>query len=74
MVTHTARQNYQVSESIDESGEVQGIMDVASHIFVQYMKRYYFSDDASQNKFVAAFNHFVAINTRDTHQSYSHNF
>jgi hypothetical protein len=38
------------------------------------MKRYYFSDDASQNKFVAAFSNFVARNRRDQYQNYSHNF
>lgn len=63
-----------MSECFDESGEVQGIMDISSHIFVEYLKRYYFTDDASQGRFVAAFNSFVSRNTRDTHQNYTHTF
>jgi hypothetical protein len=74
VVTHTATQIFNVSLSTDESGVVSGIMEVTSHVFVHYLKRFYFSDDASQNRFVAAFNNFVLINTRDTHQNYSHTF
>lgn len=49
-------------------------MDTKSFIFLHYIKRFYFDDDVSQNKFTTAFNNFVARNTRDVHQNYSHTF
>ena len=43
-------------------------------MFIHYLKRYYFTDDASQNKFMLAFYDFVQRNKRDSHQTYSHTF
>lgn len=74
VVTHTATEIFTVTESIDESGEITSIQEVTSHVFVHYLKRYYFTDDASQNRFVTAFNNFVRRNTRDVYQNYSHTF
>jgi hypothetical protein len=74
VVTHTATEVYAVSECFDESGQIGNIFDEKSYIFLHYLKRYYFTDDASQNRFVAAFNGFVHRNTRDCHQNYSHTF
>jgi hypothetical protein len=73
-VTHTAEEVFAVTDCFDESGQIASIFDVKSYIFVHYLKRFYFTDDASQNRFTTAFNAFVARNTRDCHQNYSHNF
>lgn len=74
VVTHTAREIFTVRECIDESGVIQSIQDVTSHVFIHYLKRYYFSDNNSQQKFISAFNSFVSRNTRDSHQNYTQNF
>lgn len=74
VVTHTATERYNVTNSTDESGQIGNIMDVRDYIFIHYLKRYYFSEDTSQARFVAAFNGFVHRNTRDCHQSYTHTF
>ena len=49
-------------------------MDAKQFVFVHYLKKYYFTDEASQNRFIFAFNMFVNRNKRDSHQSYSHTF
>jgi hypothetical protein len=74
VVTHTANEIFSVAECFDESGQLGNIFDVKSYIFIHYIKRYYFTDDACQNRFIAAFNSFVSRNTRDSHQNYSHTF
>lgn len=74
VVTHTAREIYHPVASFDESGPVGSIVDIKEYIFVHYLKRYYFTDDASQDRFIAAFNNFVHRNTRDAYQDYSHTF
>jgi hypothetical protein len=74
VVTHTANENFQVTATFDESGQIASIMDEKDYIFIHYLKRYYFTDDISQGRFVAAFNGFVHRNTRDSHQNYTHTF
>ena len=73
-MTHTATENYQVSACFDESGQIGSIRDIKDYIFIHYLKRYYFTDDISQNRFIAAFNNFVHRNTRDCYQNYTHTF
>ena len=63
-----------MTQTIDESGQLEGIMDTKSFIFINYIKRFYFDNDESQNRFIASFNNFVARNTRDVHQNYTHSF
>lgn len=74
MVTHTASQDFHPYESVDESGTLTSITDVRDYIFLDYLKRYYFTDDISQQAFINTFNHFVRSNTRDQYQNYSHTF
>ena len=74
VVTHTANEIFHVAACFDESGQIGNIIDEKSYIFIHYLRRYYFTDDQSQNRFVAAFNSFVHRNSRDTHQNYSHTF
>lgn len=74
VVTHTANELFSIPNAVDESGIITSIQDVTSHVFINYLKRYYFTDDASEAHFVAAFNSFVARNTRDVQQSYTHNY
>jgi len=74
VVTHTANEVFTVTACFDESGEISSIKDVRSYVFIHYLKRYYFTDDASQQRFIAAFNNFVHRNTRDQYQNYTHTF
>lgn len=74
VVTHTAEEIFTVTDCADESGEISSIKDVRSFVFIHYLKRYYFTDDVSQNKFIAAFNSFVWRNTRDFYQDFDHEF
>ena len=43
-------------------------------MFIHYLRRYYFIDDASQNRFISIFNKFVYDNTRDHEQRYHYTF
>jgi hypothetical protein len=74
VVTHTATEIFHMAACFDESGQIGTIFDEKSYIFLHYLKRYYFTDDNSQNRFVAAFNSFVHKNTRDAYQNYTHTF
>lgn len=38
------------------------------------MKKFYFTNDGSEEKFKDAYNRFVRNNTRDTHQNHTHTF
>jgi hypothetical protein len=44
VVTHTATQVFPVSQTVDESGQLASIEDQNSFLFMQYLKRFYFSD------------------------------
>lgn len=74
VVTHTAREEFNPRESIDDSGEVEGLKITTQYAFCKYLKRFYFSDPGSENRFISAFNRFVSRNRRDTHQSYRYVF
>lgn len=74
VVTHTARTEFNPTKVDDDSGEVQSLKAVTSYAFVKYLKRFYFIDNGSQSRFVAAFNRFVSSNRRDTHQDYCYSF
>ena len=74
VVTHRAEELFQPAACCDESGKIESIFDTKNFIFVHYLKRFYFTDDASQGRFVAAFNAFVSRNSRDSFQTYDHQF
>lgn len=74
VVTHTASQDFYPSTCIDESGDVTGIKEIRSYVFIKYLKKFYFSDQPSQDRFNAAYNSFVDRNRRDQHQNHTHTF
>ena len=74
VVTHTAQENFYPTMSIDESGNVQGIKDIRKYIFINYLKRYYFSDKGSDVKLKSAYNSFVARNKKDQYQNHTNTF
>jgi len=55
--------------SIDESGNVESIKEIKDYVFINYMKKFYFSDPRSQAIVLNAYNAFIANNKRDTHQN-----
>lgn len=73
-MTHTATENYQPRESIDVSGNVTGIQDITKYVFINYLKKFYFSDPVSEANFNRAYQNFISKNRRDDHQNYSHTF
>ncbi len=74
VVTHTATEVFVPTQCTDESGDLSSIVDVKPLTFIHYLKRFYFTDDQSQYRFMSAFNNFVARNRRDIYQSYTHTF
>lgn len=74
VVTHTASEDYFPRESIDQSGNITGISDLRKYVFVNYLKRFYFTDPASSQNFDNAYNSFISRNRRDQYQNYSQTF
>ncbi len=44
------------------------------YVFVNYLKRFYFTDNASQQTFDRAYNNFISRNRRDQYQNYTQTF
>lgn len=74
VVTHTATIDYQVRECYDESGQIESIYENTTYVFINYLKRFYFTDNKSEENFRRAFNAFVTANIRDVYQNHSHTF
>lgn len=74
VVTHTASKKYEPKECFDDSGAVTGIQDVTKYVFLNYLKKFYFTDEKSAKNYDSAWSTFVLANRRDTHQSTSRTF
>ena len=74
VVTHTAEHKFLPAKSEDDSGNLTGINDITSYVFVDYEKRYYFTEAQSADIVNKAYQNFIFKNKRDKQQSYSMTF
>ena len=74
VVTHTATKRFDPTLSEDDSGNISGIKDITKYVFINYIKKYYFADEASAKNYDNAYQSFIRSNTRDSHQNYSSTF
>ena len=47
VTTHTATENSMPLESFDMSGKLEGIQDITKYVFINYLKKFFFINDAS---------------------------
>ena len=71
VITHRATYKYIPKKSEDDSGDLTGIRDLTSYVFVNYQKGFYFANEASAKAYDRAYKHFVAKNKSDHYQSHS---
>ena len=69
-MTHKAEKKYMPVKSEDDSGNLTGINDITSYVFVDYEKRYYFTDEKSSTIVDKAYSNFIKSNRRDKNQIY----
>lgn len=74
VVTHTATERYNPQKSEDDSGNITGIKDITKYVFINYLKKFYFADEASAKNYENSYQSFISKNKRDAHQNYSSTF
>ena len=51
-----------------------GISDITKYVFINYTKKFYFTDAKSQAQFSAAYSSFVSGNARDQYNNHTQTF
>ena len=51
--------------SEDVSGNITGIQDITKYVFINYLRKFYFTDPKSEAVFNSRYNSFIQKNRRD---------
>ena len=74
VVTHTATENYFPDFCQDMSGNLAGINDITKYVFVNYLKKFFFDSQKSEDIYNQRYSSFVSRNRRDQYQNYTSTF
>ena len=73
-MTYTTKERYNPRICEDDSGNLSGIKDITTYVFINYLKKFFFADEVSAQNYEKVYNSFISRNSRDKHQDYSSTF